>query len=400
VEEDQLSEEGGLESIPHTEDATTPPRNLPRGTPSPGAISGTTAISSLAASEARVLDPDTMIPNLLALYNTAGELLRVSVPAHASAARLGDLLQEIKKPGAASARRLHQSENAFAGYKEDFGDLSGYIDPQGVMKAVFEQSLPPRDSQSWRVIEILQAANLAWLARWIISAERDNSRTWDQLRKLDNNFPLDFLSSIYQSSQNMESASWMSGCSSLQEETFNLALEIRTQVAVLALTLQHQRDDFDSEHVLRNVFYSLDPSENETLNAWDVNGLGSGNLGLLPEFDQAMQQRISVIRRSFLEDSRALSSGASTELQILEAQFSWSNFSVKTLEWIRRRNAELTTSIEKHGGVDSIVASLKQELSMENSMVVTSATPRHKIATSAPRGSAQASAKKTKSRKR
>jgi hypothetical protein len=400
VEEDPLSDEEVPDSIPHAEDATTPPPNFHAGIPSPGAISGTTAFSSLAASEAEGLLPEEMIPNLPALYSTAEELIRVSVPPHASATRLRDLIQETKKPGASSAKRLNQAESAFASYKDDFGERSAYINVQGVMKSIFTQSLPSRDSSSWRVVEILQAANLAWLARWTFSAERDNSGTWDQLRKLDSRFPLDFLSSIRQLSPGGAAAPLMIGSSSLLEETFHVALEIRTQVAVLAIAQQYQEEDFDSEEVLRVVFYSTTPSGIETLNVWDVDGLGGGNQELPLEFDQAIQQRISSIRQGFVQDSHALSSGASTELHVLQTLFPWSNFAVRTLEWIRRRNAELTSSIKERGGVEETVASLKEQLSIENSMLESPAVPRPMIAASTSRGSAQPSAKKKKSRQR
>ncbi|KAF2431187.1 hypothetical protein EJ08DRAFT_733424 [Tothia fuscella] len=396
VEEDPASEEEEPEAVPHAEDASTPPRNF-RGEPqSPGAISGTTAISALSDYDAANLDREAMITGLVALYTSSEDLIRVAAPPKHNPSRLRDHIQEIKKPDSSVANRLNKNERSFVNNKNDYGDNSGssagYIDAQTVMKSIYGlQSLPSRDSHAWRLIEILQTANLAWLAKWIVSADRDSSATWDRMRNLDHMFPRDFLYTLYQSSQRGASPSRVAGSSALITETFRVALEIRTQVAILAFTRNYQRDDFDAEQTIRNSFYNTDATDNDTLRAWDVNGLGSGDLGLLPEFDQEMQKRVSDFRNTFRRDADAIASGASEELQNLQADFPWSGFAVRVLEWVRRRHGELSISIEQKGGAGGIAGSIKDEFELDNSLLVTQATPYPKSATTTiSRGDASA----------
>jgi hypothetical protein len=172
-----------------------------------------------------------------------------------------------------------------------------------------------------------------------------------------------------------KSLSWAVGNSVLLDETFDFALAIRTQVAVIAIIQRHNQADFDAQRFIQDVFYATpeeNPSDNETLRAWDVNGLGSGNTGLLPEFDIKMQERIALIKQCFTEDSQAYEAGEYANMQRLQTQFPWSDFCVQTLQWIHRRKRELDTRIQEHGGVHNIMGTLKLTLGMEDSMIVPS----------------------------
>ena len=399
-----MLEEDEEDNFPDARLASTPPPNSTSEFQSPGArssfsISGTTAFSTYSEGEAADLDRDVIISDLPTLYNAAGELLRVIAPLQADPAKLAEIVQETKKPGSVAAKRLHGRERSFIGYQENFGNAHDYISSQTVMKSIFSaHTLPSRDSPSWRLIEILQTANLAWLAKWVVGAEQESSHTFDPLRTLDSAFPLDFLSSIFQS-QSGSSASWMIGSSTLLTETFQIGLDIRTQLAVTVFARRHTERGFNHEQAVRDIFYNppeSDSSEDDKLRAWNINGLGSGEMGLLQEFDQQLLIRIATIKQCFLEDTQAIIDGNSSELSKLQARFPWSGFTVQVLDWVRRRNHELLSSIKKRGGVDAIVSNLKQEFDLDDSLIPTSTTPNRVPQRTTPRVSVRKNTARTR----
>jgi hypothetical protein len=385
--------------------ATTPPPVFLAGSESPGArsnmsISGTTAISNLSESEAAELNGTKMLFRFPTLYDAAQDIFRILTPRTSPDPKLAEIIRFLKIPGSDVSDNLDFSENVFRNALNFFRVDGEYVRPQAVMKCIFGENLPEPDAKASAVAEIVQTANLALFAVWIASADQGNPKTWNLLRSIDNAFPSLFLTSFLepQIRKSSSSGAWNIGSSTLLNQTFQFALELRTQVAVLAFIRQQGREDFDAEQVIRDVFYlpaDDDRSDTEQLRTWGINGLG-GDVDLHPEFDQQMQERISVIRHCFYEDTQALSDGASTDLEQLQVKFPWPQFTVAALKWIRRRHQELAEFIANRGDVRGIVSSVKQELDVEDSMIGVTATPRVQTRDVGQRETPRANEKKSK----
>jgi hypothetical protein len=94
-----------------------------------------------------------------------------------------------------TGKQFWAHEQNFDIFFKRFGD--GFLDPQEIIEAIFNpQSLPPQDSNSWGLTELVNSANLAYLGKWVANAQRDDVETLDFLRDLDEVCPLPFLSSL------------------------------------------------------------------------------------------------------------------------------------------------------------------------------------------------------------
>jgi hypothetical protein len=387
VEEDPLLD---AEEEEPARTATTPPPIFLAASVSPGArsnmsISGTTAFSNLSESEAAELNNEKMLFKFPTLYNNAQDIFRVVTRPNTPNVvdKLVKIVRDIKIPGSTVSEELDENEHSFRSVQKWFRVDGDYIRGPAVMKSIFGGNLPEPDTKAWAAMEVIQTANLASFATWIASAEQDSIKTWNLLRSVDNAFPTWFLTSFLEprtrKSTSSSAPSWKIGSSTLLRETFEFALELRTHVAVLAFLRQHDQEDFDSEQVIRDVFYSTvddDLSEDAQLRTWGVNGLGGDDGELHPNFKQQMQERISAIRQCFYDDSQALLDGEPTDLHQLQVEFPWSKFTIDGLKWIRLRRDELLVSIKNRGDVDGIVSSIKQELSVNDSMIGESVPPR------------------------
>jgi hypothetical protein len=383
VDEGLITDEG-LEEPART--ATTPPPVFLAGSESPGvrsnmSMSGTTAISNLSETEAAELDGENMLFMLRSLYAAAQVIFGVVIPHKAQDPKLAEIVRDIKIPGSSASKRLNLSEQSFRLAQTSFKVDGDYISTQAVMKSIFGGRLPEADAKGWAATEIIQTANLASFATWVASAEQDSIKTWNILRSIDNAFPTWFLTSLLEPQTRLSSSSsapsWKIGSSTLLEQTFSFALELRTQVAVLALLRQQEQESFDPEQAIRDVFFDPeddDQSEMEEVRVWSINGLGGDN-ELHPKFIQKLQERILAIRQCFHEESQALLEGDFTGLQQLQASFPWSKFTIDALKWTRRRQRELLVFVENRGGVDGIVSSIKQEINVEDSMIGLTTTP-------------------------
>jgi len=251
-----------------------------------------------------------------------------------------------------------QAQNFDSNFKR-FGE--DFLDPQRIMESVFEpNSPPPPDSKSWGLTELINSANLAYFGNWIANAQRDEPEVFEFLKTLDEISPLPFLSSLAEGSK--------FGDSDLQDETFDLILAVRTQVAVTAMLQQFDDDDFNPADILRSVFYAPLKSgghSKETLRAWNLNGIGGGSTGLLPEYESEIRKRIAALQYSAITDIASRKAGEDEIMQSLATDFSWFDFCVTALEWIQERKQELDVKIMRLGGATAILDTVKHEIGVD-----------------------------------
>jgi hypothetical protein len=351
-----------IEDIPNT-----PPRHeIPVSVPhrSPGAVSemsGTTAISSFSMVGAELLaEPRFLFRKLRKLYETSEEFLDHLVPENG---RLNDDYQHIRDmqmPDSSFSADYRDFDTEVAVYLNGFrGDHQRYI----LRKAVHHKLLgPSRDSDALRcgLDLILYVANLLIFAKQAIHSDRSEKDSWDALRELDNFFPTFFLPKLNPRSDPTSSSA---GDSALLRETFDLALDLRTQLAILYLERSLTEDNFNPDEVLGEVFFEAETAEGGTLiRGWNVSALGGEESALPQAFQEKVIERMNKIREFFPSDDKSMQRGDMADVDGLGANFPWDSLVLRLLGWVRSRNRELRGAIENQGGITAIVANVKTEM--------------------------------------
>lgn len=331
-------------------------------------ISGTTARSTVS-SEDEEAEPESerlLLEIAPDLCNAAARLIKVlTIPnSRTKTTSIEDILREIKKPASITAKALWTLQQNFDTLFQQFGKKDRFLAPQRIVEALFEPHSPPAlDSKSWGVTELMYSANLAYLGKWVANAQRSDPQIVQFLEALDEICPQQFLASL------MEGLTF--GDSELQDEAFEFVLAVRAQLAVTRLMYQIAENELDPERIkqsIRSVFYA--PLESggyseETLRAWNLTGLGAGETGLLPEYDQEIRKTIIAIETGAALDVMAITAGESQFMQTLASEFSWSAFRLKVLSWIHERKQELDSKILRLGGATTILDTVKQEIGLE-----------------------------------
>ncbi|TID25411.1 chromatin binding [Venturia nashicola] len=340
-------------------------------------ISGTTARSTVS-SEDEEIGPEPgrlLLENAPDLCHAADRLIQVLTIPHASTktTTIKDILRDLDKPSSITAKKLWPLAQNFDNLFRQCGDENEdrFLNPQKLVEAIFEPHSPPSlDSKSWGVTELVYSANLAYLGKWVANAPRSEPEIVDFLEDLNKTCPQPFLASL------MEGSTF--GNSELQDETFEFSLAIRAQLAVMRLINEIAENEFDPETIvqsIRSVFYAQLESggySEETLRAWNFNGIGAGATGLLPEYDQEIRKTIASIQAGATFDVMAITAGESKYMQALVSEFPWSAFRLRVLNWIGQRQQELNRKIKRLGGVTAILDTVKQDIGLEATMLESS----------------------------
>jgi len=342
----------------------TPTRSQP-GDPapfrSPGAaseMSGTTAISSFSMVEAECLESKFILRHLRQLCDSTGEFLEHIAPA--SGTIRDDLrnMQEMQKPG--------------SGYVEDYNDYDdevnlhlkhfkseeySYIHVRALHRALFGTSERMAASQTGLDL-ILYQANLLIFAKQMMYSNRDDKRIWDVLRQLDNTFPGQFMHSLERGAQPTTA-----GESALLKETFELALELRTQLAILVLQKSVDNPECMPDEMVSEIFFRSESSQaidGSPIRGWNVSALGGDDSSLSKELQDHVVKRLNEIREYFPVDDASIQRGELVDIERLKADFPWEPTILRLLQWVRLRRSELDAVIESLGGSITIARKVKQ----------------------------------------
>lgn len=176
---------------------------------------------------------------------------------------------------------------------------------------------------------VVSKINLATLALQLRDWYGEKKVPEDALKDLDNEFPSPFVTSFVKDGR--------VGSSKLFQGTFQLALEIRTQVALLVLA-EHGAEE------LRRTFFDDLPEQSAgitpSLMRWDE----KVNISDMPDQSKAVEARLQEI--SSIVGSGKLSKKAQ---QTLNQKYEWSVFITNAMIWVQRRADELTSAIHRHG---------------------------------------------------
>lgn len=344
---------------PGTPEHATP--EIPMPFRSPGAISemsGTTAISSFSMVEAEFLESRFIVKHLRKLCDSADEFLEHIAP---SGATMPDDLRNIKemqKPGSAYSEEYLDYEIELNVHLKHFkSEEHSYIHVRALHRALFGTDEQTAASDAGLDL-ILYLTNLLIFAKQMIYSDRDDKTMWDVLRQLDNTFPAQFMRSLDPNAQPSGK-----GESRLFRETFLLALELRTQLAILVLQKLTDSLDFDPDETVSEIFFRSESSQavdGSSIRGWNTAALGGDEAPLPQELQDQVAARLNEIRHFFLTDEDSLQRGELVELERLREKFPWEATILRLLAWVRLRRKELLDAIEDLGGAVAIARDIKK----------------------------------------
>jgi hypothetical protein len=330
---------------------------------SPGAasqMSGTTAISSFSMIEAEFLDSNFILKHLRKLCDSSREFLNHLAPENGGIEEDFRNIQEMQKPGSefnADYRDFEDELNVHLKYYKS--EEHSYIHVRAIHRALFDDSRDAAATQTG-IDLILYLTNILIFAKQMIYTDRTGKGMWDALRQLDNVFPSQFMRSL-----EPETQPTIAGESTMLQETFELALELRTQLAILVLERATLDGSFDPDAVLDEVFFQSEPSQEtgtSIYRGWNMDALGGEDSALPQQFIDAVIERLLKIRESFLEDDESLARDDVVNFEQLNGTFAWVPTIMRLLSWVRLRHKELSTAIDKIGGAAAILRNVKKEL--------------------------------------
>ncbi|KAF2687484.1 hypothetical protein K458DRAFT_295764 [Lentithecium fluviatile CBS 122367] len=359
-----------IEEIPNT-----PPRHgAPAAVPhrSPGTVSemsGTTAISSFSMVEAELLDPASMIRKLRKLYETSQEFLSHLAPEDGRVDEDQQHIHDMQMPDSRFSADYRDFDEEITVHLSRFrGEHQRFISLKAVHRALLG---PHRDPDAARtgLDLVLYMANMLIFAKQMIHTHRSEKDTWDTLRELDSFFPTQFLRDIILGSDPS------TGDSAVLHETFQLALDLRTQLAILYLERSLTEDNFNPDDIMEDVFFQ---SENGLIRGWNVTALGGEDSVLPQAFQSKVIERIHVIRGFFSIDDESVDRGDVADIDGLGANFPWGSLVLRLLGWVRSRNKELEGAIQTQGGIKAIVANVQTEMDRPGAASAPRESPRKK----------------------
>ncbi|OJD28937.1 myb dna-binding domain protein [Diplodia corticola] len=322
-------------------------------------VSGTTAISTAqTVHDPADLDNDLMIEFLEDLYTGASKILTIIAPKSASTERLASVASEAADADSRTRRLLEKRAKHFREARGNFGD-GDFINVETVL-ASLAHGEAMHEPDVHRLDAILYMANVAALASQIATLPEDRSAMFHSLLLLDHTFPRNLIGSL-----ELEDGA-------LGEETFNLALDIRTQFAISLLMNARNEVDFDPDASLNSVFFAIPDDEDgegsgaSHLRGWDILGLGSGDDDLPKPIKEAVTKRIDKIRGAFREDQEALQQRDYIDAETLELDFPWHGFVIGVLEWASVCSVEFENEVGGVRGIHEIQESLQQYLEAED----------------------------------
>jgi hypothetical protein len=364
-EDDEEEEEDGKEE----QDAAQPHRAHSPGGMSQ--ISGTTAISSFSArtshSQGEIGSLDPMVAEMLPdLWNDSYRIMNLLAPADAHEEQVESIVKELKVSGSRLAKSLRQSERRFALTREYYGN-----EPYIKTTLIFQRFLgtPNPAEVSSRPDAIIHTANLATLVKDFLVMEKESQSSQSILGGLDSYFPQVFVAKF---EDNI-----VAGNSRLLEESFELALDIRTQLTIIALGFQKEQESWDPEQILLDSFYDAPPQrsrspisgfEDTVKNGRPRDLMGAGST-LDDRQTAEVLQRVKDIRSTFRHNNDAIELGDLVDFERLEELFPWVKFLTDLVHWSRMRLDEISEGIKQQGGVLNITKSFIEAIQINDSQV-------------------------------
>lgn len=333
--------------------------NIHNRSQSPGGMSqmsGTTAITSHSAAELQDLDTISVVELLPDLLGSSYRILDLLAPPGASYDKVEtveSIMKDLKILGSRRAKRLKHDEEKFKTDREAYG-TDNYIQVPLILRKIFGTSDAPIGN--FRPDAILQVANLATLIVTLLVTQKESQTSHNNFGDIERQFPEAFISEFDSSIQ--------LGSSRLREESFSIGLELRTQYTILALVHYQGTEGFDPEKILADYFFEATTEPAPDLAYFDdlfLNGHIKDILRAAPNSNDQkvlIKARVDKIREAFRDTLDAVEEGDVVDFEFLDDEFPWIRFISNFVRWTRSRLDEITVSIKKEGGIETIVKSL------------------------------------------
>ena len=300
--------------------------------------------------------PVEMVDTLKDLSDASDRIADSIVLEDASKSSVATLLKSLQDPVSRQSKKLKRLVDSFQRQKSVYGSELPYINVPVVIRAMLRaqhKSFANIGNGPWRADTVLYKANVMVMLADIFAYPATPQAIESPLEKLERDFPSPFLSSIANNSEQQNS---LAGCSALTEETFLLALDVRTQYCIFLLNRHHRQPNFDPDEVLAQVFLN----GAEFLKGWDVRGMRSGELE--KRYRDTILGRVDIIKGTFPEDSHSLDAGEYVDISRLKSTFPWSTFVTQVASWGKLRLSEINSQISLLGGISGISNALEKQL--------------------------------------
>lgn len=315
---------------------------------SPGAVSafsGTTARTSRSAQDLSDLSTEVMLDAFLDLSRASDKMLNFLMPTEISRASITAHMAQLQTKRSPANLNLTRLATTLSANRDMYGSES-YIALPEVLGTLVGSGQGSNDNAGpWRPDTLLQKANLAVLASSVFSR---SWRTQDAqlVEELEHIFPLPFTVGF------LASETTLAGYSELLNETSQLALDIRTQYAIMLLARHARQPNLDPNAILLQVFYE----DAKTLRGWGVGGLRAEDL--TGKVRDTILSRLEKVREAFAKSEEDFV----TNIELLQSSFPWTTLVLQVVSWINLRLKELNRQISEHHGADRVFEALKEEV--------------------------------------
>ncbi|EYE96123.1 uncharacterized protein EURHEDRAFT_376650 [Aspergillus ruber CBS 135680] len=360
VESHQQSRDGGggeLDAIEESPAKTqTPPKRISnpvqvQGSPEDAVnMSGTTILPSEPETD---LDPDMMIETLPSLEREANDVLHILVPGSVDPVSIVNTAKKLRDPQNPQRKRLKRLMANLDAEAQYFGHHT-YVDTKQVnpllVSALEKKGMTSRE---WSPDPVLHKVNCARLALEVLLADASSGKKTESQRKvvhdLEGRFPSPFMNELGKGLQRGH------GLSVLEKDTFDLALEIRTQSLLVKLEAHQNEDKFDPEAIVSGVFFDDVMGEEDDsyqdgqapLRGFNIKLLEDEN-GRLPEkFTEAVYDRVNEIRVTLAEED-------DDGVRGLQGAYRWQKFVLRAAQWIRKRENEINRDLQSQSDAEAV----------------------------------------------
>ncbi|KAB8277862.1 hypothetical protein BDV30DRAFT_234275 [Aspergillus minisclerotigenes] len=304
------------------------------------------------------LGPELMLETLPSLERSAKDVLDFLVPGSADLKSIVNMAKRLSDPRNTQSKRLNLRKNAL---KNQPGWFEGrtYIDVTRASESLSSHFTKDGVQLNWSAEPILHHANCARFALEVLLASNNSTGFRKAIRDVEGQFPAPFMRDLVSGRRNAV------GDSALVKDTFQLALEIRTQSLIMQLEYRQHEPSFDPNFILEDGFF-LDVSVHEPIDSDNAPmrgfNLPSLNIdGSLPdEFREAASDRFEEMVANLPDEDGTF------DIDDFKTTYSWRSFLLRAARWIRKRCEEIDQDISRQPSAESAREEFFAEIDAKN----------------------------------
>jgi hypothetical protein len=336
-------------------------------------ISGTTFLPQDSSFEDGEADPIVMVDELSDLQSAATRLMDLFLSDASDPRNILDAAKRLTNPQNTQGKRLKPATHKLVNAMKVF-TKQAFIDVEQIKRLIPSVQLEDT-AGSWSPLPILHKANCARLALDVLLVTAGSQSPRHAIERLESQFPAPFMDGIVKSSQPKPI-----GASTAEKQTFELALEIRTQYFVMELERRQNEKDFDPQSILRGVFYDELALEDKGSNV-DPGSLRGFKLaqtfedenGRLPDrFQDDVIDRIGELELDLLDQD------GSPQIRDLK-RTSWTRFIQRIARFIFTRDKEIKFDLQQQPKIDEVDDLVRKEIERRDTGARETPDPRQTV---------------------